>query len=255
MMKRLAALMLSVIVGLPVLAADAPVVLVAGATGRTGQEVVKQLLAEKFQVRALVRDEAKARAQFGDKVQYVVGDVREAATLQGAAKGATYVVSALGSNSRKDPTNKPERVDYEGVKNLVDAAKSAGVQQFVLVSSMGVTQPDHMLNKMLDNILQWKLKGEDHLRASGVPYTIVRPGGLTETPGGKQGIKVEQGDRPADGKSAPGMIPRADVASVIVRSLGTADARGKTFEIVTDPATTSVEWRSFFKNLKADPAR
>ncbi len=231
---------------------SAPLVLVAGATGRTGKEVVKQLQAGNYRVRALVRDEAAARAQLGEGIEYVKGDMREAATLQGVADGAKFVVSAVGSNSRKDPTNTPELVDYGGVKNLVDVAKAAGVKQFVLMSSMGVTQPDHMLNKMLNNVLQWKLKGEDYLRASGVPYTIVRPGGLTEAPGGAQEIVAEQGDKPMDPKAPPLMIPRADVATVIVRALGNPAALGKTLEISGKAGTAPADWNAFFAALKKD---
>ena len=188
-------------------------------------------------LRALVRDEAAARAQLGEGIEYVNGDLRDAASLAGAADGAQFVVSAVGSSARKDPTNIPERVDYGGVKNLVDVAKAAGVKQFVLISSMGVTQPDHMLNRILNNVLAWKLKGEDHLRASGVPYTIVRPGGLTEAPGGAQAIVAAQGDKPMDPKAPPLMIPRADVATVVVRAIGNPAAVGKTFEITGTAGT------------------
>ena len=98
-----------------------PLVLVAGATGRTGQNIVKQLLTGNYRVRGLVRDRAKAEEIFGSSIEYAVGDVREPATLSGATKGAAYVVCAIGS-SRDDPTNSPEQVDYRGVANLVDAA-------------------------------------------------------------------------------------------------------------------------------------
>lgn len=231
----------------------APLVVVAGATGRTGQEVVQQLLAEKYRVRTLVRDEAKARELFGETVEYFKGDVREPAQVKDVARGATYVISTLGSNSRRDPTNLPELVDYGGVKNLVDAAKASGVKQFVVVSSMGVTNPDHALNKAINNIMKWKLEGENYLRASGMPYTVVRPGGLTATPGGEQGLMTYQGDKVGDGKTAPGTIPRADLATVCVRSLGNPDAVGKTFEVVSDPASKTVDWRAFFKPLAKDP--
>lgn len=231
---------------------EAPLVLVAGATGRTGQEVIKQLLSEKYRVRALVRDEAKARELFGDTVEYFTGDVREAAKVKDAARGASYVVSALGSNSRRDPTNLPELVDYGGVRNLVDDAKASGVEQFVVVSSIGVTNPDHALNKMLNNILKWKLEGEKYLRASGVPYTVVRPGGLTATPGGEQGVKAYQGDKLGDGKTAPGTIPRADLATVCVRALGNPDAVGKTLEVISDPDSKTVDWSAFFRPLAKD---
>jgi uncharacterized protein YbjT (DUF2867 family) len=239
--------------GIAPAAEEAPLVLVAGATGRTGQEVVKQLLAEKYRVRALVRDEAKARELFADTVEYFSGDVKEAAKLKDVARGASYVISALGSNSRREPTNLPELVDYGGVKNLVDEAKAAGVKQFVVVSAMGVTNPDHALNKMLNNIMKWKLEGENYLRASGLPYTIVRPGGLTATPGGEHGVKAYQGDKLGDGKSAPGTIPRADVATVCVRALGNPDAVGKTLEVLSDPDSKTVDWRAFFQPLARDP--
>ena len=228
--------------------ANASVVLVAGATGGTGQEVVDQALARGYRVRALVRDEAKARMLFGDRVQYVVGDVREPRTLKRAVKGADQVISALGANVQRDPENSPERVDYAGVKALAEAAKAAGVSQFILVSSMGVTHPDHQLNAMLDNILSWKLKGEDAVRATGIHYTIVRPGELTNEPGGRRGVRIMQGD-PLNGDGA---VSRSDVAAVLVSAIGREDLYGKTFEIVGDHAIPRIEWASLYNGLKPD---
>lgn len=224
-----------------------PLILVAGATGGTGQEVIQQALAKGYRVRALVRDDAKARTLFGDRVQYAVGDVREPRTLRGAVKGADYVISALGANAQRDPENSPERVDYQGVKALAEAAKAAGVKHFVLVSSMGVTHPEHELNRTLDNILQWKLKGELALRATGMRYTIVRPGNLSNDPGGREGVKIMQGD-PLDG----GRISRADVASVLVNVLGRPEAYGMTFEIVGDAQSSRIDWASLYQGLKRD---
>jgi uncharacterized protein YbjT (DUF2867 family) len=226
----------------------AAVVLVAGATGGTGREVVRQALASGYRVRVLVRDEARARPVLGDDIEYAVGNVLEPATLGRALQGVDYVVSALGSNSQKEPENRPERVDYGGVKSLAEAASRAGVKHFVLVSSMGVTQPDHYLNKAFDNILTWKLKGEDALRASGLRYTIVRPGGLRDEPGGKAGISAMQGDP----KGIRAGIPRADVAAVCVNALGRADADRKTFEIVSGVEGERVDWASFFAGFAAD---
>jgi uncharacterized protein YbjT (DUF2867 family) len=224
-----------------------PLVLVAGATGGTGQEIIEQALAKGYRVRALVRDDAKARTLFGDRVQYALGDVREPRTLRGAVKGADYVISALGSNAQRDPENSPERVDYQGVKALAEAAKAAGVKHFVLVSSMGVTHPEHELNKTLDNILQWKLKGEQALRATRIRYTIVRPGGLSNDPGGREGLKVMQGD-PLDDRR----ISRADVAAVLVNALGRTEAYGTTFEIVGDAQSRRIDWASLYQGLKRD---
>jgi len=223
-------------------------VLIVGATGGTGQAAVEQALDKGYMVRVLVRDKERASTLFGDRVTYVVGDVREPRTLRAAMRDVQYVISAVGSSGARDPENSPELVDYGGVKALAEAARVARVQHFVLTSSMGVTNPENRLNQILDNILIWKLKGETALRATGVPYTIVRPGGLTNDPGGQQGLKVMQGDP----KEVTGKISRADVASVLVNALGRRDALGKTFEVISDPKTSSVDWDRLFSGLKPD---
>jgi uncharacterized protein YbjT (DUF2867 family) len=225
-----------------------PVVLVAGATGGTGQEVVDRAIARGYRVRALVRDETKARTLFGDRVQYVLGDVREPRSLKRAMKGVDQVICALGSNVQRDPENSPERVDYAGVKALAEAAQAARVSQFILVSSMGVTHPEHQLNAMLDNILEWKLKGEEAVRATGINYTIVRPGALTNEPPGQRGLRIMQGD-PLNGA---GSISRSDVAAVLVSAIGREDLYFKTFEVVGDNGSSRVEWASLLNDLHPD---
>lgn len=228
--------------------AASPRVLVVGATGGTGREVVQQARAKGFKVRALVRDADKARTLLGDDVEFVVGDVRTEGTFERAVKGVDYVVSALGSNSRTDPTNKPEAIDYGAVKSLAAASAAAKVKQIVLVSSMGVTDPNAPLNRMFDNILMWKFKGEEAVRGAGVPYTIVRPGGLTNDVGGQRRIKVMQGDP----RGAGGRIARADVAAICVNALGRRDAERRTMEVVSDEAQGATDWNAFFAGLAAD---
>lgn len=244
----LVALLLAACASAPQEDAGAPVLLIVGATGGTGQEAVRYALARGYQVRALVRDEAKARTLFGDRVSYAVGDVREPRTLPRAMRGVDYVVSALGSSSQRDPENRPELVDYGGVRSLAQAARRAGVEHFVLTSAMGVTNPDHQLNSIFDGLLEWKHKGEQALRESGVPYTIVRPGSLNNDPGGEKGVKVMQGDP----EGVVGQIPRADVAAVLIESIGREAAVGRTFEIVSDPDAPPPEWPRFFSGLEAD---
>ncbi len=244
----LATLLLTACGAMPGRDSDAKVLLVIGATGGTGQEVVKQALTAGYSVRALVRDEAKARDALGPNIQYFVGNVRQPETLDAAFRGADYVVSALGSNSRRDPENKPEAIDYLGVKAIAEKAKAADVKHVVLVSSMGVTDADHMLNKVLDNILVWKLRGENALRDSGVRYTVVRPGGLSNNPGGVVGLRVMQGDQ----KGIVAQIPRADVAAVCIAALGRKDAYGKTFEIISDPTAARGDLTTLFEPLKPD---
>lgn len=223
-------------------------VLVAGATGQTGQLIVSELLASGYEVRALVRDTAKARKVLGDKVELVQGDVKDPATLTAAFAGTDAVISAVGARGAKGP-DRPEAIDYEGVKNLVDAAAGARSRQFVLVSSRSVTQPDNPLNKLFGNVLIWKLKGEDALRASGVPYTVIRPGGLTNGPGGDKDVVFEQGDT----VRAQTTITRADVARICVQALRYPEARNRTFETSAAPGAPVTDWRAKFAALRPDP--
>lgn len=133
-------------------------VLVAGASGQTGQLIVRELQRAGYRVHALVRDKAKAAASLGPDVNYVQGDVTDPASLAGVMSGIDAVISAIGARGKEGP-NRPEMVDYQGVRHLVDAAKQAGVQHFVLVSSRGVTQEDHMLNRVFGNVLQCEVAG------------------------------------------------------------------------------------------------
>lgn len=250
-MRLIAALLLAVAAAWPGLAPArqpaADVVLVAGATGRTGRHVVEQLLARDRHVRVLARSGQGARELFGDRVEVVAGDVRDPATLAPAVAGARQIVWAIGSNSRRDRSNSPEAVDYRGVKNLVEAALAAGgVEHFVLVSSRGVAEPTHPLNRFADNVLLWKGLGENALRFSGLPYTIVRPGGLTDEPGGK-GIRGG-----TDAALPAGSVARADVARVCVEALGKPSAYRKTIALVGDPDGRLPDWAAFFPTLPED---
>ena len=220
-------------------------VLVAGATGRTGQQVVRELDAAGYRVRALVRDPAAARSVFGDKVEYATGDVRQRPTLDAALRGVRFAISAIGA-TRQDPANSPQFVDFEGVRNLAEAAAAAKLDQLVIVSSAGVTHKDHVLNRMFDNVLIWKGRGEDAVRASGVPYTIVRPGGLSDKPGGEHGVRLEQGD------SGTGFVPRTDVARVCVAALKSPAARNRTFELYGGQGPADSDWEAVLGKLAPD---
>ena len=204
-----------------------PLVLVAGATGKTGVLVVQQLKAKGYPVRAFVRNAQKAADRLGPDVEAVVGDLRDPASIAATLDGVDVVVNAAGSGVPAPDDNMPEHVDFEGARNLADAAAGAGVGHYVLISSMGATQDDHQLNRLFNNILIWKRKGEEAVAASGIPYTIIRPGGLNDGPGNEQTVIFEQGDLPGLEKA----ISRADVARVTVAAVKDDGARNKVFEI------------------------
>lgn len=204
-----------------------PLVLVAGATGKTGALVVAQLQAKGYPVRAFVRDAAKAAERLGPEVEAVVGDLKDRASIAAALDGVDAIINAAGSGAPAVADNLPEMVDFQGARNLAEEAVAAGAGHYVLVSSMGVTDDDHYLNQMFNNIMLWKRRGEEAVVASGIAYTIVRPGGLNDESGSAQTIVFEQGDNPARGK----VISRADLARVCVATLQDEEARNKVFEI------------------------
>lgn len=167
--------------------------LVAGATGKTGRIIVQMLLDRGVKPRVLVRDQDSAQNLFGDQVDVYVGDVRDPESLLPAVKGVDTLISAIGTRT---PVGKncPKRVDYEGTTNLIQAAKESGVRRFILVSSISVTHANHPMN-CFGRILDWKLKGEDALRESGLSYAIIRPGGLVDSEDGEKLLIFDQGDK------------------------------------------------------------
>jgi uncharacterized protein YbjT (DUF2867 family) len=228
-------------------AGSSDLVVVAGANGRTGKLIVAQLAAANWKVRALVRDLAKAEDLAADRVEVRAADVRDPKSLAVALKGATYLISAIGASGgfRTAPGDGPQEVDFQGVRNLALAAKAANIRQFVLVSSAGAGHADSYPSAFMKPFLQAKFAGEQALRASGVPYTIVRPGGLTDEAAGGL-FAFTQGD------TASGRIPRADVAVVCVAALGVPSALGKTFEVVNGTAAPAGDWNTRFGALVAD---
>ncbi|GAB4217639.1 MAG: SDR family oxidoreductase [Synechococcales cyanobacterium] len=200
-------------------------VLVAGATGETGRRIVQVLVKRGIPVRALVRDPEKARAILPAAAEIVVGDVLQPDTLTTALRGCTVVISATGARPGLDPLA-PFQVDYQGTKNLVNAAKSAQIEHFVLVSSLCVSEFFHPLNWFF-LVLFWKKQAEEYLQISGIPYTIVRPGGLKneETSGG---LVLAEADTLFEGS-----IPRQTVAEIAVEALVQPLARQRIVEVVT----------------------
>ncbi|MGB3297940.1 MAG: SDR family oxidoreductase [Phormidesmis sp.] len=215
--------------------------LVAGATGQTGRRIVEELLERGVEVRALVRDRSKATAELPSGVEIAVGDVLEPNTLREALAGCEALVSATGAAPSFDPTG-PYKVDYEGNKNLVDAAKQASVEQMVMVSSLCVSKLFHPLN-LFWGVLYWKQQAEDYLKNSGVPYTIVRPGGL-KNENNDEAIVMSSADTLFEGS-----IPRHKVAQVCAEALSQPTAKNKVVEIVTSDTASPQPLATLFASV------
>ena len=146
----------------------------------------------------------------------------EALLIGSSAKVATLefdtgvIDPATGRPKLGFPKGHPYEVDWLGQRNQIDAAKACGCTHVVICSSMGGTNPDHMLNGLgrddgdpavhreadpetKGNILQWKRKAEKYLIESGLTYTIIHPGGLVDKPGGCRELVVGVDDVMVDG--------------------------------------------------------
>ncbi|CAF1812396.1 unnamed protein product [Brassica oleracea var. botrytis] len=138
----------------------------------------------------------------------------------------------------------PEQVDWIGQKNQIDAAKAAGVKQIVLVGSMGGTNINHPLNNIGNaNILVWKRKAEQYLADSGIPYTIIRAGGLQDKEGDIRELLVGKDDELLETETRT--IARADVAEVCIQALQLEEARFKALDLASKPEGTGTPTKDF----------
>lgn len=205
-------------------------VLVAGATGGTGREIARLLRQHKLPARVLSsRMDAKAELELLG--EYVQADLMKPADAARAVQEVDAVLCAVGS--RPNPVKMilgGEMVDDAGTIHLIDAAKQAGVRRFLLVTSIGVGETagdvPALLKRMLGKMLAAKERAEARLKASGIDYTILRPGGLTNAPATGHVLCAPRG--------LGGTIPRADVANAAVAALFHAQASGKTLSLVSE---------------------
>ena len=147
-------------------------ILIAGGTGTLGTRIVRLLKAHGLEVRLLVRD--PARDIEDDLVEVVPGDVLYPQAVERAMDGVRIVVSAIQGFSGSGDYS-PRTVDYQGNSNLIRAARTAGVEHFVLVSVHGAAR-DHPME-----LHRMKYRAEQELRESGLAWTIIRPTAFMET--------------------------------------------------------------------------
>jgi uncharacterized protein YbjT (DUF2867 family) len=209
-------------------------VLVIGATSGTGRLLVDRLVDDGHVVRALVRDPDKGAELTERGVEVVPGDLAAAdgSAITEAASGQDAVAFCAGSGSKtgKDQTL---LVDLHGAVRAVDAAVAAGAGRFVMLSSMAADDPWKYGEdaEAMAPYLAAKHAADRVLAASGLDWTVVRPGGLTdEDPTGE--VRIGQPTFTAD-ELGERTIPRADVAAVMAACLPTTSTVGATFELLS----------------------
>ena len=147
-------------------------VVVAGGTGLLGAEITKALLDAGHTVTVASRSKPK-REPLDPRASWVGIDVTDPATLGPALAGAEAVVDAV--QFPNSPIENPkkgftfERIDFGGTKNLIDAARAAGVRHFILIGGVGADEEGQY------HWMRFKWQEEQHLKASGLNYTIIRP--------------------------------------------------------------------------------
>tara|TARA_B110001452_G_scaffold54769_1_gene42218 strand:+ start:203 stop:1066 length:864 start_codon:yes stop_codon:yes gene_type:complete len=233
-------------------ATQARPVLVVGATGQTGSRTYLLLKKKGVPVRGIVLNASKARQVLGcvkcDASEGIfVADVTKPATLAEPSAGAGSLVIATGPNTICDPypTNCscpkgqcPIDVDWIGGKNMISAFARAsapyGLGQVVMVSSDNTCFADNSLHADTDPLNGfYKLNAEAFLMNSGLPYTIIKPCGLTNASPGNLSLDVFHNDAKTTGH---GVIARADIARLIDTALRNPEASsGLRFDFCSKP--------------------
>lgn len=248
---------------------DANTVFVAGASGRLGIRIVRELAAAGFRVRAGVRSQEKAEGitqQLADladvigplsrtdesRIKPVYFDVEDPDCIESAIGNASRVVCAVGvAGSEFSDLSAPRRIDYEGTERLIEMAASQNIEQFVLVTSLGTGKigfPAGLLNAF-GGVLIYKRKAEQALERSGMPYLIVRPGGM-ERP--KDDHKRTHNVRLSTRDTLfGGTVSRLQVAELVAAAIASpAIATNKTVEVVSETKAPFMEYEDL---LAASP--
>jgi uncharacterized protein YbjT (DUF2867 family) len=248
--------------GLAVAAAGSPIVLVTGATGRTGSLVYTLLKEKGVSVRALVRSQDKARkilkcTKCDSSEGIFVGDLTEASSLDDAMRGTTALaittgaVPHCGHDGCKYPKGGyPVDVEFNGGKAQVEAfAKNgAGIEgHIVLISAMGTTTPDTFLDKLGNgHQIFYKLNQEASLMSSGIPFTIIKPCGLVNDASGEKELVVGHDDDWMHLK--PPTVTRGDVARVVVEAVLKSDeASDLRFDLCSKSGTPTADVGKVFE--------
>jgi uncharacterized protein YbjT (DUF2867 family) len=197
-------------------------VLVAGGHGKVALRLLQLLAAKGHRARGLIRDPAQAADLEAVGAVAVLGDLEADDDLERAVHGADAVVFAAGAGPGSGPARK-KTVDLGGAVKLADAAGSLGVTRYVMVSSIGAHAPEAGPEAMRP-YLEAKAGADRHLAASGLDWTIVRPGSLDDEPGtGLVTVSTRLGGR--------GPVHRDDVAAVLAAVLDAPNTIGVTFEL------------------------
>jgi uncharacterized protein YbjT (DUF2867 family) len=198
-------------------------VVIAGGHGKIALHLEKLLADSGHRVSALIRNRDHDSDVREAGAEPVLCDLEQEDDLSHYVQGADAVVFAAGAGPGSGPERK-RTVDLGGALKLIDAARRCGVRRYVMVSSIGADDPSSAPEQMRP-YQEAKAEADERLAESGLDWTIVRPGRLTDEPG--TGLVTATTDM-----SVRGDVPREDVARVLAAVLGDPGSIGKTFVLV-----------------------
>jgi uncharacterized protein YbjT (DUF2867 family) len=205
-------------------------IVIAGGHGQIALLATKQLTAEGHTVRSLIRNTAHEADVVGAGAHPVVADMEQldAEQLTALVQGADAVVFAAGAGPGSGPARK-WTVDYGAAIKLIQAAKGAGIDRYVMVSARGA-DADAPDDGGFNTYLRAKGQADAELAASGLRYTIIKPVGLTDEPAS---------DAVSTADSGVETVPRADVAAAIAAVLARPRTAGLTFVLRSGSETVA----------------
>jgi uncharacterized protein YbjT (DUF2867 family) len=205
-------------------------IVIAGGHGQIALLTAKLLTDRGDTVRSLIRNPAHEPDVTAAGAHPVVADMEEldAAQLAAQIQGADAVVFAAGAGPGSGPARK-WTVDYGAAAKLIEAAKQAGIDRYVMVSARGA-DADAADDGGFQTYLKAKGRADDELAASGLQYTIIRPVGLTDDPAS---------DQVSTAASGVETVPRADVAVAIAAVLAEPRSAGLTFVLRSGSQTVA----------------
>jgi len=197
-------------------------VVIVGGHGKIGMRLEKILAERGDSPRGIIRKTEQADDLEKIGAEPIVLDI-ENVEIDDAVAGSEAVVFAAGAGSGSGPARKLT-VDYGGAVALAEAALSHGIKRYLMVSAMGANHPERWTDEMKP-YYEAKADADKFVMESGLDYTIVRPGGLTDDPGtGKVDIAEDLG--------RSGSVTRDDVALVLAEVLRADNTIGKAFDLL-----------------------
>lgn len=203
-------------------------VAVVGGHGKIGLLLLQMLSARGDRARGLIRNPDHAADVEATGATAVGADIEnlEADAIARSIAGVEAVVFAAGAGAGSSPARK-RTVDYGGAVKLIEAARLAGISRYLIVSAIGVNHPENWSDEMRP-YYEAKADADRELAGSGLDYTIVRPGGLTDDAGTGLITAAEELE-----PERYGMIPREDVAATLLACLDETSSIRKAFDEVS----------------------